>query len=166
MFAARNATTVVYSRESASGSRAQLVRSFQAEYVSAEDTPLDELAAHGGPFHVILEAVGNAYVAFSAMQALAPNGVCLMSGIPAGDEPTTLKLSGIMRNIVLENQMVMGTVNASRAAFESAVDQLGLFMTLFPDAVRKLITDRVSLEKAPELLRNPGGIKQVLSLDA
>jgi threonine dehydrogenase-like Zn-dependent dehydrogenase len=166
MFAARNATTVVYSRERSTGSRAELLRSFQAEYVSAQETPLEELASHGGPFNIILEAVGNARVAFGAMNALAPNGVCVFSGLPTGDKPTTMNLDGIMRNIVLENQMIMGTVNASRAAFEAAVGQLAQFMTLFPESVRKLITDRVSLEAAPELLRNAGGIKQVLAIAA
>jgi threonine dehydrogenase-like Zn-dependent dehydrogenase len=166
MFSARNAKTVVYSRESSRGPRGDLVRSFNAEYVSAEETPVEELASHGGPFNIILEAVGNARVAFGVVHALAPNGVCLFSGLPAGDEPTTMELNGIMRKIVLENQMIMGTVNASQAAFELGVEQLGLFMTLFPDSVRSLITDRVNLEKAPDLLRHPGGIKQVLTIAA
>jgi glucose 1-dehydrogenase len=167
MFAARKAaTTVVYSREHSKGPRAELLHSFGAQYVSAEETPLEKLESHGGPFNIILEAVGNARVAFGAMNALAPNGVCVFSGLPMGDKPTTLNLDGIMRNIVLENQMILGTVNASRAAFEAAVGYLGQFMTLFPESVRKLITDRVSLEEAPELLRTPGGIKQVLTIAA
>jgi hypothetical protein len=39
-------------------------------------------------------------------------------------------------------------------------------MILFPDAVRSLITERVSLEQAPELLRRAGGIKQVVAIAA
>jgi hypothetical protein len=39
-------------------------------------------------------------------------------------------------------------------------------MTLFPDAVRSLITDKVRLEDAPALLRTTGGIKQVIALAA
>jgi threonine dehydrogenase-like Zn-dependent dehydrogenase len=166
MFAARNATTVVYSRERSTGPRAELLRSFRAEYVSTEETPLEELASNGGPFNIILEAVGNARVAFGAMAALAPNGVSVFSGLPTGERPTTMNLNGIMRDIVLGNQMIMGTVNASRPAFEEAVGLLAQFMTLFPGSVRKLITDRVSLEEAPELLRNGGGIKQVLAVAA
>jgi hypothetical protein len=77
-----------------------------------------------------------------------------------------MNLDGIMRNIVLENQMILGTVNASRAAFELAVGYLGQFMKLFPESVRRVITDRVALEEAPELLRNASGIKQVLTLAA
>jgi hypothetical protein len=39
-------------------------------------------------------------------------------------------------------------------------------MTLFPESVRSLITDRVTIDEAPELLRNPSGIKQVLAIAA
>lgn len=166
MFTARKAATVVYSREHSTGPRAELVRSFGAQYVSAEETPLEKLASQGGRFNIILEAVGNARVAFGALNALAPNGVCVFSGLPMGDQPTNLNLDGIMRNIVLENQMVMGTVNASRMAFEAAVGYLGQFMSEFPRSVRNLITERAKLEDAPELLHNPRGIKQVLVVAA
>src|SRR5262249_46325589 len=43
MLAARNMTTFVYSREPADGDRAELARSFGAEYISAGDTPLYDL---------------------------------------------------------------------------------------------------------------------------
>jgi hypothetical protein len=39
-------------------------------------------------------------------------------------------------------------------------------MKRFPEAVRSLITERVGLEKAPELLLTPGGIKQVVAVAA
>ena len=54
----------------------------------------------------------------------------------------------------------------SRAAFEASVQKLEQFMTLFPDAVRGLITERVALENAPALLREARGIKQVVALAA
>jgi glucose 1-dehydrogenase len=60
----------------------------------------------------------------------------------------------------------LGTVNASRSAFEASVRHLEQFMTIFPEAVRGLITERVGLEDAPDLLRQPGGIKQVVVIAA
>ena len=86
--------------------------------------------------------------------------------MPGGRQPVEIDLDGIMRNIVLKNQVLFGTVNASRAAFEASVRQLEQFMTLFPDAVRGLITERARLEDAPALLRRRGGIKQVVRLAA
>jgi len=168
MLVARNdVETFVYSLEPADSDRAKLVRSFGAEYVSARDVELGDLAPRvGGAFDIIFEAVGHARVAFSALGALAPNGVVVLSGVPGGDKPIEINLDGIMRNIVLNNQVLFGTVNASRAAFEASVRQLEQFMTLFPDAVRSLITEKAKLEDAPAMLRRAGGIKQVVALAA
>ena len=51
-----------------------------------------------------------------------------------------------------------------RTLIEAAVRQLEQFRGLFPGALHRLITHRVKLEDAPELLRRPGGIKQVVQL--
>jgi len=163
MLEARNIQTWVYSREPADSPRAQLVSAFGGQYVSADETPLDGLRSVG-PFDLIFEAVGNARVAFGAIGALAPNGICILSGIPGGQSPIEIDLNGIMRNIVLNNQMIFGTVNASRSTFEASVRQLQQFMTIFPDAVRSLITDRVPLADAPALLRQAAGVKQVVTM--
>src|SRR5262245_10038662 len=166
MLVARNTKTFIYSREAADGDRAALARSFGAEYVSAADTPLSDLPARVGKADIIFEAVGTAKVAFGAIGALAPNGVFILSGFPSAHAPIEIDLDGIMRDIVLKNQVLFGTVNASRGAFEAAVRQLEQFMGLFPSAVRKLITHRAKLEDVPDLLRRPSGIKQVVNLAA
>ena len=165
MLVARNdVDTFVYSLEPANSDRAELVRSFGGEYVSARDIGLGDVSRRLGHFDIIFEAVGTAKVAFAALAALAPNGIAILSGVPGGHKPIEIDLDGIMRNIVLNNQVLFGTVNASRAAFEASVRQLEQFMTLFPDAVRSLITHRARLEDAPALLRASGGIKQVVAM--
>ena len=164
MLVARNVETVVYSLEAANSDRAKLVRSFGADYVSARDLGLSDLSSRVGSFDIMFEAVGTAKVAFAALDALAPNGVFIFSGVPGGTKPIEIDLDGIMRNIVLKNQVLFGTVNASRAAFEASVRQLEQFMTLFPDAVRSLITEKVPIEAAPAMLRHAGGIKQVVAM--
>ena len=69
----------------------------------------------------------------------------------------------IMRNMVLKNQVLLGTVNAGRDAFENAIHDLGIFMQRWPDAVRAIITSRNDLSKAKELLQGKvQGIKNVL----
>jgi threonine dehydrogenase-like Zn-dependent dehydrogenase len=166
MLVARGIDTFVYSLEPADSERAQLARSFGAEYISARDTSLPDLSSRIGTVDIVFEAVGTAKVAFAALDALAPNGVFIFSGVPAGGKLIEIDLDGFMRNIVLKNQVLFGTVNASRSAFEASVRQLEQFMALFPDAVRGLITKRAKLEDAPALLRQPGGIKQIIQLAA
>jgi threonine dehydrogenase-like Zn-dependent dehydrogenase len=158
--------TFVYSREPSDSPRAVLIRTFGAEYLSADEVSLGAIASRVGTLHLVFEAVGVAKVAFEAIESLAPNGVLILTGVPGGAKPVEADLDGVMRDIVLKNQILFGTVNASRAAFEESVRLLEQFMVLFPDAVRGLITERVKLDEAPRLLRRHGGIKQVIQLAA
>jgi hypothetical protein len=48
----------------------------------------------------------------------------------------------MMRNLVLKNQVVFGTVNAGRDAFEASIRDLGAFVDTWPEAVRSVITGR------------------------
>jgi threonine dehydrogenase-like Zn-dependent dehydrogenase len=166
MLRARDVETFVYSLEPANSDRAQLVRSLGAEYVSARDVQVADIASRIGPPDVIFEAVGVAKVAFGAITALAPNGIFIMSGIPGAGRLLEFDLDGVMRDVVLKNQVIFGTVNASRHAFEESVGYLERFMVLFPDSVRRLITRRAKLDDAPALLQSGGGIKQVIQLAA
>jgi threonine dehydrogenase-like Zn-dependent dehydrogenase len=166
MLRARDVDTFVYSLEPADSDRADLVRSVGAAYVSARDIPITEIASHTGALDVIFEAVGVAKVAFPAISALAPNGIFILSGLPGPGPLVESDLNGIMRSVVLGNQVLFGVVNASRAAFEESVGYLERFMVLFPDSVRRLITRRATLDEAPALLHRGGGIKQVIQLAA
>jgi threonine dehydrogenase-like Zn-dependent dehydrogenase len=166
MLVARNVQTFLYSLEPGDGERARLVRSFGAEYVSARDVQMPRLAERVGGCDIIFEAAGNAWVAFSSLNALAANGVCILSGFPPGAKQIEIGLDAIMRDLVLKNQVIFGAVNASRGAFAEAVQKLEQFMTVFPESVRKLITERVKLDDAPRLLSRSGGIKQVVQLAA
>jgi threonine dehydrogenase-like Zn-dependent dehydrogenase len=166
MLVAHDVESFVYSLEAADSERAQLTRAFGAEYVSARDVPLAQLASRMGHVDIVFEAVGTAKVAFGALAALAPNGIFIFSGVPGGPKRIEIDLDSIMRNLVLKNQVLFGTVNASRSSFEASVRQLEQFMALFPEAVRGLITKRAPLDEAPALLRKSGGIKQVISLAA
>jgi threonine dehydrogenase-like Zn-dependent dehydrogenase len=166
MLVARGVETTVYSLEPKTSDRAKLAESFGARYVSAADVQLTELPSKVGTFDIIFEAVGVAKVAFQALFALAPNGVGILSGVPSPGRSIEMDLGALMRTVVLQNQVLFGTVNASRSTFEASVHKLEQFMGVFPDAVRGLITARAPLEAAPEMLRKPGGIKQVVALAA
>jgi threonine dehydrogenase-like Zn-dependent dehydrogenase len=166
MLRSRDMETFVYSREPAESDRAELVRSIGATYLSAGDFPVDEIAKQVGAPDVVFEAVGVAKVAFAATLALARNGIFILSGVPGPGRLVEIDLDTIMRSVVLKNQVLFGTVNASRSAFEESVGYLERFMVLFPDSVRRLITQRAKLDDAPALLRRGGGIKHVIQLAA
>ena len=114
---------------------------------------------------VVFEAVGVPEVAFGALPALAANGVLILTGVPAERGPVSADLSRWMRDIVLKNQVIFGTVNASRSNYEDAIRRLEQFMVLCPDAVLSLL-NRVPIDQAPDVLAHGRGIKDVVRFAA
>src|SRR5437870_4297916 len=79
--------------------------------------------------------------------------------------PVPVDADLIMRNLVLKNQVVVGTVNADREAFEGAIRDLGIFLKRWPTALRALITGRYKIDQYRDLLLGKvSGIKNVIAL--
>lgn len=158
-------TTTVYSRASGPHDKAGLVASMGATYLAAEDHTLAQLAAAVGNIDLVYEATGASRVAFELMEVLGTNGVFVFTGVPGRKGPVELDTDLIMRNLVLKNQVVFGTVNAGRDAYERAIADLAAFVTRWPGAVRRLITGRYPIADAPGVLVGaPAGIKSVITI--
>jgi threonine dehydrogenase-like Zn-dependent dehydrogenase len=155
--------TLVYSRDSEESKQAELVRSLGARYASSTATPIEHLAEGWGEFDVVLEAVGFAPLMLAATQMLRANGVLALTGVPY--EAATAEMNGrAIRDLVLRNKVVFGTVNAGRGDHLSAIQHLEQFMVLFPETLRKLITHRVPLDEVPQMLKQKRGIKDVVQM--
>jgi threonine dehydrogenase-like Zn-dependent dehydrogenase len=157
--------TYVYSREGATSEKARLVESFGAKYLSAETHKIEGLPEDVGGIDLVYEAVGASSLAFEAMKFLDTNGVFVFTGVPGRKAPVAVDTDLLMRNLVLRNQVVFGTVNAGRDAFEAAIRDLEIFNTRWPQVLSSLITARVAIEQHRDLLLGkPGGIKNVIKL--
>ncbi len=160
----RGFETWVYSLEPAGDPRARWVESVGARYLSAAATPVAAIAAQIGNVDLVYEATGAASVAFHALAALGVNGVFVFSGVPGRKGPIELDADAVMRDLVLENQLLFGTVNAGPDAFQAAVDDLARFHARWPRELRALVTGRHPPEEAPDLLvRPPPGIKTAVA---
>lgn len=158
--------TVVYSRSLKPNPKAEIVESFGVPYISALEVNPEQLVEQVGNIDVVYEAIGTAVNSFDVLKVMGLNGVCVFTGIPGFPKPhLTFDAELIMRNMVLKNQVALGTVNASRQAFDWAIRDLETFMKLWPDAVRAIITDRHPLSDARDLLLGRAtGIKSVLEI--
>jgi threonine dehydrogenase-like Zn-dependent dehydrogenase len=164
--AASGFSVFVYSRERAPNPKSEIVAAIGAHYVSSQATPPEELAAQAGNIDLVYEASGASGASFALMRVLGTNGVFVFTGVPGRKAPIELDADLLMRQLVLKNQVVFGTVNADRGAFEAAIAHLGEFRRRWPDALRALLTGRFPIEKHAELLSGAvGGIKNVISLD-
>jgi threonine dehydrogenase-like Zn-dependent dehydrogenase len=157
--------TFVYSREAEGGAKDALVRSFGASYISTEATPPTKLAERVGGIDLVYEAVGLSRLAFDVMAEMDRNGIFVFTGVAALKGPQPLDTDTLMRNLVLKNQVALGTVNAGRDAFEAAVADLGVFLERWPQAIRQVISGRFPIEAYRDLLLGrPGGIKNLIAL--
>jgi threonine dehydrogenase-like Zn-dependent dehydrogenase len=153
--------TVVYSREPAGGPKDRLIASLGAKYVSSEDHPVSQVCG----VDVVYEAAGASQLAFEALHSLGENGVFIFTGVPGRKHPVEIDSGDLMRKIVLQNQVVLGTVNAGRDSFEAAIRDLAVFRERSGEGLRGLITGHERLEAFPSLdLDNLSGIKTVLEV--
>ncbi|HTG43331.1 MAG TPA: zinc-binding dehydrogenase, partial [Verrucomicrobiae bacterium] len=145
--------------------KAELVESFGAKYLSSEEVTAEALAERVGNIDLVYEAVGVSKISYQVMKVLGMNGAFVFTGIPAPRPPIEIDADIIMRNMVLKNQVAIGTVNADRKAFEDAISDLGIFSKRWPAALRSLITGRYTLDNYKELLLgDKSGIKNVIAL--
>ena len=157
--------TFVYSREPEGGPRSQMVESFGAAYLSAESVEVEQLSDRLNGIDLVYEATGASELAFEVLAELGVNGVFIFTGVPGRKHSFEIKSGVLMRNLVLKNQVLFGTVNADAKAFGNAVERLGRLVERWPDAVRSLISQRWPLSEAARLLdAPPPGVKHVVTL--
>lgn len=163
----RGFETFVYSRSLANDPRAALIVRMGATPVIAESTPVDSLTQLTGGIDVVYEAAGASALAFDVMRQLGINGAFIFTGVPGRKAPVPVDTDALMRQMVLRNQLVFGTVNANRDAFEAAIADLEAAQTRWPGLLPGLITRRVPIEQAKDVLTAPGaGIKTAVSIGA
>jgi len=161
----RGFDTWVYSLEADDSPKAEWVRSVGGTYRSGKAHSLPELAGEVGNIDLFYEATGAATVSFRALEVLGTNGVFIFTGVPGRKDAIEVEADDLMRNMVLKNQLVFGTVNAGADAFEASVKDLTQFHGRWPEQLAALITGRFEPEEAPELLTGPpSGIKRVVQL--
>ena len=158
--------TYVYSREPAPNPKSQLLESIGAHYISAANVAPAMLPDQIGNIDVVYEATGASSLAFEMMKYLGTNGIFVFTGVPGRKRPIEVDTDVIMRNLVLKNQVIFGTVNAGRDSYENSIRDVETFNRRWPDAVRALITGRFPMDAYKDLLvGRPAGIKNVIQLN-
>ena len=157
--------TFIYSREQESDPRIEVAKAIGAIYLSSQHIPVSQLEAHIGPIDLVYEAVGHSLLALEVLRALGPNGIYILTGVPGRQDLIEADPAALFREMVLKNQVVLGTVNAGAHDFSAAIADLETFHQRWPNAVRTLLAERTPIEQAVErILGRPAGIKSVIAL--
>ena len=94
---------------------------------------------------IVIEATGVGSLIFAALAGTAPYGIVCLTGVSAPGKPLTLDAGEVNREIVLENDAVIGSVNANLSHYALAVDAL---TQAPPGWLSRLITRRIPLDRA------------------
>jgi glucose 1-dehydrogenase len=109
---------------------------------------------------VILECTGAAPVIEGVLSRNAPGAIVCLAGLSSGAHRIPIDLSAFNRRLVLENDVVFGSVNANRRHYELAAAALA---QAEENWLKRLITRRVPIrdwQRAFE--RQPGDVKVVI----
>lgn len=162
-FAHAGFETIVYSRLSGVEERARICEAIGCRFIAAEDVPTSELPKQLGEVDVVYEAVGASQLAFDILGLLGPNAIFIFTGVPGRKGKATVETGTIMRNLVLKNQALIGTVNAAPEDFDSAIRSLGEFQRRWPGVLERFKTGEHTVEEVPKLLlKEHHGIKSVV----
>ena len=113
---------------------------------------------------IVIEATGASQVVLDAMAHNRANGIVCLTGISSGGRPIELDAGTLNRTLVLENDVIFGSVNANRRHYEAAAEALARADRAW---LERLITRRVPLDRWHDALqREPDDIKVVVELGA
>jgi threonine dehydrogenase-like Zn-dependent dehydrogenase len=139
----RGVDVTVLSRRTAPYRNSDLVEALGATYLSSVETSLEDASRARGPFDLVFEASGHSPFAFEAVGALAANGIVVLSGVTGGARRIEIDVNAINQDLVLNNKVMVGTVNASRDDFVRGVDDLVRAERIYPGWLGRLLTTPV-----------------------
>ncbi len=163
----RGANVMSLGRHDATSPRPLILKRIGATYVDERQVKPDALEKQFGQIDLIFEATGAARLEFDLLSVLGVNGLYVLTGIPGGDRPINVEGAALMRQLVLRNQVMVGSVNASHKHFEMAIDDLKKAREAWGDAIGQLITHRFHYTEFMRALslRSEDEIKTVLEWD-
>ena len=118
------------------GPKPDLARALGASYHSGD---LGKLAPD-----VVIECTGAGEVVLDAMRRTAPQGIVCLAGVSSGGHKLKFDVGELNRDMVLENDVVFGSVNANRGHYAAAAAALA---NADKDWLARLITRKVPLSR-------------------
>ncbi|MFC6061793.1 glucose 1-dehydrogenase [Streptomyces ochraceiscleroticus] len=141
------------------GPKPGLARDLGGTYHSAD---IDRVTEALRP-DVVIEATGAGRLVFDAMAGTAAYGIVCLTGVSPTGRQLTIDAGTVNRDLVLENDAVVGSVNANLRHYRQAAEALARADRGW---LERLITRRVPLSRAPEAFTaRDDDIKVVITMD-
>jgi threonine dehydrogenase-like Zn-dependent dehydrogenase len=140
--------------QSTTGLKPQLVQRLGGHYHSGQVLDLDLRP------DIVIECTGAAGIIVAAMELTGPAGIVCLAGLSSGRRSIGIDSDLLGRTMVLENDVVFGSVNANRRHYAAAARALAAADQAWLGA---LVTRRVPLARWREAFeRRPDDVKTVI----
>jgi threonine dehydrogenase-like Zn-dependent dehydrogenase len=141
-----------------SGAKPDLVRALGATYHSGSAGDI------GFEPDVVIECTGVGQVIADVIRAVGAGGVVCLTGVGSGGRTVGLATADIATELVLQNNVVVGSVNANRRHFYRGAEALA---RADRDWLSRLVSRRVSPERIHDAFdRGPDDIKVVVEFSS
>lgn len=159
--------TTMYGRDAEDTFRARLAVELGARYLRDTEArfPPDDVEVDG--YDLVLECTGSSEVMLRAASAIAARGVMVWLGSTRRPRAAEQNVGRMMRDSLVRNHLIIGSVNAADSDFENSLRNLAKLGRQRPGLVDRLITARVTPDDAlwHYEQRAPQGIKTVVMFE-
>jgi glucose 1-dehydrogenase len=138
------------------GPKPELVAAIGAHYHTGT------IESGGDPPDIVIECTGVGSLVFDAMEHLTPGGVVCLTGISSGGRTIAVDAGLLNKDMVLENEAVVGSVNANRRHYEAGAETLAKADKSW---LEKVVSRKVPLDQWQQALdRQPNDVKVVIEV--
>lgn len=164
---ARGWPVTLYGRDPQDSFRALLAEELGASYRPAEEWESGPGDVEAEGFDLMLECTGHDGVMMTTAGWLAARGVMVWLGGLHRPEPVPHDVAAMMWLGFLRNHIFLGSVNAAERDFRDALDHLAQLQQTHAEALKKMVTSRISLDEAEwhYVNREPQGVKVVIDYE-
>jgi len=135
------------------GPKPALVAALGATYHTGKVTDIP-------PADIVLECTGVGELVFDVMENIGPDGIVCLTGVSSGARAIPINFTALNKQMVLENNVVFGAVNANLRHYWAGVAAL---VKADRRWLEQLISRRVPLERWREaLVRGPNDVKPII----
>lgn len=139
-------------RGPATSDRAKIVQEIGGTYIDGTQLQYSDIPTRYGSIDLIIEAAGVAELSFHLLEALGTNGGYALTGVPGPTKPLSIAADHLIQNLVLKNQLILGSVNAGKKHWQLAIEALEKAQAQWGGVMQKLITSRYPHEQFKEAL--------------
>ncbi len=140
-----------------SGPKPEVARALGATYHAEK---VGDVVADLRP-DVVIEATGVPEVVWGVLGGTGTYGVVCLTGVSSGGSKAKVDVGAANRDIVLENDAIVGSVNANLRHWKAGADALA---AADPDWLASILTTRLTWDDVVDRFEEKAGIKSYLAL--